>query len=386
MRFRRSRHLISYWEGEQLVLHNFATGRSLAAPARTAELLDFFSTWRSLEDFVAWLGLSTREARKVIHDLVDATLLQRSDRKARSDEEAMGAWAEWNPAAGFFHNATRNVQFVEFFEGARLLDKKARHDPPPSPVKRYRGAVTRALPPMARDGGFPDVLLARRTWRQFSKRPIAIDDLGTLLGLTSGVQHWALASGQGELPLKTSPSGGALHPIEVYVCARRVEGLKPGLYHYASDAHCLERVAAHPRPARVQRYLPTQYWYGGAAALIFFTGVFERYLWKYSYARAYRAVLIEAGHQCQTFCLAATWLGLAPFCSMALADSAIEGDLGLDGISESVLYAAGVGARPDGPAVRSHPVGTRPMKLRPNPHMTTPAARSSVRARGSRVP
>ena len=42
----------------------------------------------------------------------------------------------------------------------------------------------------------------------------------------------------------------------------------------------------------------------------------------------------------------ATWLGLAPFETMALADSRIERDLGIDGVSESVLYAAGVGTRP----------------------------------------
>lgn len=46
--------------------------------------------------------------------------------------------------------------------------------------------------------------------------------------------------------------------------------------------------------------------------------------------------------------------GLAPFSTAALRDSLIEEDLGLDGISESVLYVAGVGlvaGRPhqDGP-------------------------------------
>jgi hypothetical protein len=59
-------------------------------------------------------------------------------------------------------------------------------------------------------------------------------------------------------------------------------------------------------------------------------------------------VLVEAGHLCQTFCLAATWLGLAPFCTMALADSAIEKDLAIDGINESILYAAGVGGAATG--------------------------------------
>jgi SagB-type dehydrogenase family enzyme len=82
--------------------------------------------------------------------------------------------------------------------------------------------------------------------------------------------------------------------------------------------------------------------------MVFFTALFERQLWRYPYARAYRAALVEAGHVCQTFCLAATWLGLAPFSVMGLADSRIEKDLGIDGIAESVLYAAGVGVRPRG--------------------------------------
>jgi hypothetical protein len=53
--------------------------------------------------------------------------------------------------------------------------------------------------------------------------------------------------------------------------------------------------------------------------------------------------MLDAGHLCQTFCLVATWLGLAPFCTAALKDTLIEKDLGIDGICESVLYVAGVG-------------------------------------------
>jgi SagB-type dehydrogenase family enzyme len=71
--------------------------------------------------------------------------------------------------------------------------------------------------------------------------------------------------------------------------------------------------------------------------------VFPRTMWKYQHARAYRVVLLDAGHLCQTFCLVATWLGLAPFCTAALKDTLIEKDLGVDGIRESVLYIAGVG-------------------------------------------
>ena len=64
------------------------------------------------------------------------------------------------------------------------------------------------------------------------------------------------------------------------------------------------------------------------------------------YFNIYRVSLIEAGHVCQTFCLVATSLGLAPFSTMALADSKVEKTLGIDGINESILYSAGVGHRP----------------------------------------
>jgi SagB-type dehydrogenase family enzyme len=240
------------------------------------------------------------------------------------------------------------VPFVQDYEeGERRLRRKARATPMPASIKRYPGRTFQPLP-SARDGPLAAVLHSRRTWRRFSRRPVEWAELGTLLGLTFGIQGWMPLGDLGRAPLKTSPSGGARHSIEAYLLARRVKGLGPGLYHYAPDRHGLELLERGATPAQIERYLPTQWWYRGAAAVVFMTSVFPRVMWRYDHPRAYRAVLIEAGHLCQTFLLVATWLGLAPFCSMALADSVIEQDLGLDGVTESVLYAAGVGARPAG--------------------------------------
>jgi SagB-type dehydrogenase family enzyme len=177
---------------------------------------------------------------------------------------------------------------------------------------------------------------------------VPLDRLATLLGLTFRLRRRAPGRGAPPITLRSSPSPGARHALEAYVLARRVEGLPLGLYHYAADRHELERITTSATRRQVLDYLPTQYWYGEAAALVLITAVFPRVWARYDYPRAYRAVLIEAGHFCQTFLLTATWLGLAPFCSMALADSRIERDLGIDGITESVLYAAGVGIRPPG--------------------------------------
>jgi nitroreductase len=85
-----------------------------------------------------------------------------------------------------------------------------------------------------------------------------------------------------------------------------------------------------------------------APVLIFMTAVFARAQWRYQTPRAYRTVLAEVGHHAQTFCLLATERGLAPFCTMALADTVVERLIGADGIREAVLYAVGVGERPAG--------------------------------------
>jgi len=109
----------------------------------------------------------------------------------------------------------------------------------------------------------------------------------------------------------------------------------------------LQEIRRGATPGEIKKLLAGQWWFRDAAFVVFLTAVFQRTQWKYDYARAYRAVLAEAGHLCQTFCLTATWLGLAPFCTMAMADTRIEEVLGVDGISDSVIYAMGAGTRPD---------------------------------------
>ena len=83
-------------------------------------------------------------------------------------------------------------------------------------------------------------------------------------------------------------------------------------------------------------YLGGQPWYRDANALFLMTSVIPRVQWKYRFPRAYRSVLLEAGHFCQTFCLVATWLGLAPFCTGLVADSLVERALRIDGVDETV--------------------------------------------------
>jgi SagB-type dehydrogenase family enzyme len=129
----------------------------------------------------------------------------------------------------------------------------------------------------------------------------------------------------------------------VYVAALDVDGLAPGLYHYNHRDHVLERLRRGPMRDEVLRHTVGQKHVGKACAVCYMTAVLPRTMYKYRAPRAYRVVSLETGHLAQTFCLVATWLGLAPFITAALADTAIERALGIDGVNETILYVAGVG-------------------------------------------
>jgi SagB-type dehydrogenase family enzyme len=296
-------------------------------------------------------GLTTSTVRRVLGQMVRSGAIVRrvSPSSMPAATQPAGRWGKWSPAATFFHFATKNVAWASgeaLQEFEDTLRARAAIEPPPPAMKRIDGRVSVPLPRAVAEGEFRSVLLDRRTWRGFASVPVSLAALAELLDLTFGVRRWVGTDAGERLPLKTSPSAGGRHPIEAYVLAPNVQGLAKGLYHYAPDRHRLERLRRGATPGQIEGYLGGQWWYGSAGAVVLMTAVLPRVWWRYDMPRAYRSVLLDAGHVCQTFCLVATALQLAPFCTMALADSRIERDLGIDGVSEIVLYAAGVGVRP----------------------------------------
>jgi SagB-type dehydrogenase family enzyme len=347
--FRRSPFLVSYWNDAELVFENYATGKGATAAPIATEVLNCFSRWRSADElFRHFPHYSASSLRAAIQELVRHSLLQRSDRKPQPIERSMVAWKDWNPAAGFFHFTGRDLPFeADLVRMGRYMEGLTQEKAMPVPVKHYPRAAQTFLPAARVDGEFTRVLTARRTWRRFAPGKVSLAELATLLGLTWGVREWVTVPPLGRFAVKTSPSGGALHPIEAYVVARDVGGISPGIYHYDATNHRLELLRRGMTRDQMSDYVMGQRWFSEAAAFVFMTGVFTRTQWKYRYPRAYRVVLAETGHLCQTFCLVATWLGLAPFCTMAMADSKIDRDLGIDGVTEGVLYVAGVGKKPE---------------------------------------
>jgi SagB-type dehydrogenase family enzyme len=357
---RRSPTLVIHWQGGTPIAQDYAIGVRRAIDAREFAILARLTAWTRPHDLATRIpGEEPDEVRARLEALVEARLVEISSDRAVASRAAPVSWQGWAPEAAFFHFATKDGRRQNLEDATRQLYETLAIEEYPDTLKRHPGKPVIALPAVdtsrieRTEAGarapFPEVLRSRRTWRRFGDAPLALDHLSTLLGLTWGVQQWMRISPEIRSALKTSPSGGACHSLEAYVVARRVDRITLGIYHYNPDAHALARVRNRLPDDPIVTYLGGQPWYRDANALFLMTSVIPRVQWKYRFPRAYRSVLLEAGHFCQTFCLAATWLGLAPFCTGLVADSLVERALRIDGVDETVIYAAGVGSRPGGP-------------------------------------
>jgi SagB-type dehydrogenase family enzyme len=335
----------AYWDNGELRLVNYLTRGEYAANPIVLEIIRFFFSPRTIHDaLLEFDTYSPQSVGEAILKLVDARLLLECDSpEAARDDLLDSLWKPWLPHGGY-HFLTKDAPYVrDDWTREQKMQAIARAPQPPL-FKKTDGATSMPLPrhEKATDSFF-STLHARRTRRTFSQQPASLENVSTLLQTTWGVQGYIESSGFGLLALKTSPSGGARHPIEVYLMALKVDGLDSGLYHYDVREHALELISSGATPQMARDYCADQSYVAEAAALFIMTGVFARNMWKYQHPRAYRVVLLDAGHLGQTFCLTATRLGLAPFGTAALKDTLIERDLGIDGISESVLYVTGIG-------------------------------------------
>jgi len=344
VRLRRAKTILAYWNKGRFFFENFRTRISITADPLAARILDFFGGWRRPEDlFREMPQYSSSSLRAAVRQLTACSLLvKESTSDAREDVQLERVWSNWLPY-GSFHFATKDVRFIWGRRRAKLIKRYFKESRQPPFFKSYRNVPRLHLPRRPpRAGEFLRVLLARRTHREFSGGSLPLSAVSQLLFYTWGIMGY-LSTPFGRLAHKTSPSGGARHPSEVYLAALNVIGLPQGLYHYNTRSHSLERLHKGQMQDKAVQYCAGNASVKDTAALFLMTAVFPRSMWKYRFARAYRVVLLDAGHLCQTFCLTATWLGLAPFCTAALNDTLIERDLGLDGTIESVLYVAAVG-------------------------------------------
>lgn len=193
--------------------------------------------------------------------------------------------------------------------------------------------ISLPTPVQSGNGSLEQLLQQRRSVREFRQEIIKTAELGQLLWAAQGITH-----NQG---LRTAPSAGALYSLELYVVARNVGGLRPGMYHYRPDKHRLLLANTGEYLNRLAKAALEQSWVKDAAAVVVFAAVFNRTTRKYG-KRGDRYVHIEVGHAGQNLFLQAEVLGLGTVVVGAFDDDEVAEVLNLpSGVEPLILMPVG---------------------------------------------
>ncbi len=175
----------------------------------------------------------------------------------------------------------------------------------PGIYKTYPGLKTVRLPKPTR---LPEGSLQQTMERKIVENPVIdIHMLSLIFALSVNITGKSQHQGQ-TFYYRSVASAGALYPNELYLTANNVTGLENGLYHYAIAEFSLTQL----------RTAESTVMDHGAAeadlhpvATFYITGIFFRSAWKYR-KRAYRYILLDAGHVLENLLLSLKTSGL-PF-------------------------------------------------------------------------
>ncbi len=222
-------------------------------------------------------------------------------------------------------------------------------------TKRYPDLPRIALDPKATLPDLKFFQLSRRNFGIGAQRanPPAIGDLSCIFRLAYDVTARAM-SGNQPFYFRSVASAGALYPFELYLAVHDVDGLDSGVYYYDVLNFSLIRLRHETVPT-----LPAHG--GGVSATFYITGIFFRSSWKYR-DRAYRYVLLDAGHLLENLRLAMGALDFPFSIHLDFDDRKAATLLGLDPDREACLAAIHLHADRDNretppPATDPKPLG-----------------------------
>jgi SagB-type dehydrogenase family enzyme len=209
----------------------------------------------------------------------------------------------------------------------------------PDPYKVYADSTRIELPPLTLIPSMTldNTLRKRKSIRQFSQKPLTLEEVSYLLWASTGIQREEYG-----YELRTAPSAGALYPLETYLIGNNVDRLSKGVYHYSIKEHTLEELRLGDFREKITSAALGQIMCSECAAVFAWTAIFYRSKWKY-HERAYRYVYMDMGHIGQNLALASVSLGLGSCQIGAFFDDEVNTVLAVDGTEESAIYLSVVG-------------------------------------------
>ncbi|MGM5480024.1 MAG: SagB/ThcOx family dehydrogenase [Nanobdellota archaeon] len=236
--------------------------------------------------------------------------------------------------------------FKELHEKTNIfsLDGASSKFTPKSWVKIYFKSYPRFkkinLPePNIKSDSLFELILKRKSRREFNKKPITIKELSTLLFFSAGITNSNSVKSLDDTR-RAYPSAGARFPIEIYVAVQNCVGVEPGIYHYDVLSHSLELLIKEIKIPTLNKFI-SQDMVLDSAVLIMISSPYDRAQIKYG-ARSFRYVYLDAGHLAQNMYLVAENLNLGCCTIGGFTDDGINEFLDFPD-DEKIIYMGVIG-------------------------------------------
>ncbi|MCE5233750.1 MAG: putative peptide maturation dehydrogenase [Mizugakiibacter sp.] len=306
-------------------------------------------------DWTSHLGSMPADELNTVNQLIEKGILIMEGSGEASRMDAVVRDTHWCGLPAVMHRFTR-WHGVNTNEEERRFDEETdqrfleRLGSAPSVVQERTSTDSRQKLPRPAPTSLDRLLSSRATCRNFDNlHALSYEDFASTLYRVFGARAAAEIAPGMPILKRSCPSAGGLHPTEAYLLVQNVNGVGPGLYHYHPIDHALEPLRALDRQVareHVERLIAGQQHFFDVHVLVVLASRFHRTFWKYrNHAKAYRAVILDAGHLSQTLYLTATELGLGVFVTAAVNEVDIEHAFGLDPLQEGPLAVCGFGVR-----------------------------------------
>ena len=178
-----------------------------------------------------------------------------------------------------------------------------------------------------------ELIEKRRSVRKYTDRELSESVISRILWTAQGISS--------EDGLRTSPSAGALYPLEIHVVAGEVSELEPGIYRYIPEEHTLVQEIAGDLREKLSKAVLSQPMVKNAFASIVISAVYPRITSKYG-KRGIRYAHMEAGHAAQNVYLMGVELGIGTCAIGAFEDEEVRKVLKMP-VNEDPLYIMPLG-------------------------------------------
>lgn len=291
--------------------------------------------------------LTNENADMVIKELLNHTILvsDNNQRYMKIDNNQQ-VWNDFNWGDPLkFHIHTNNLKKTDYWndptglDDIRRMKEKVKESPPPSNFKELTDKPILKLSKKQKiiSELNLDELFFDDVGEDKQNLNINLDQLSAYIYYSFGQTATKTDPVTGLHISKTSPSGGARHPAEVYLFVKNIDGLAQGIYHYNVKEHGLTELEIGDQDQFIQEHIICHKNRPGFDYKVAFvhTLIFERSMHRYREPRSYRAVTHDLGHLMQTAALIASYSGWNSYRGYSMHDEIVDEKLKIDGILES---------------------------------------------------